>query len=134
MKKLSLISITTFVIFALTILSHAEVPKLINYQGHLTDTGGNPLTGTFSITFSIYDVETGGTALWIETQGTVAVSNGLFNILLGTATVDGIPASVFDGADRWLGITVESDSEVSPRQQLVSVPYAYKCNDTTQLN
>jgi len=131
MNRATLVSLVTFLIISMANLCNAEVPKLINYQGHLTDKGGNPLTGTFSITFTIYDSETDGTALWTETQGTVAVNNGLFNILLGTATVGGIPESVFDGADRWLGVAVESDSETSPRQQLVSVPYAYKCNECT---
>ena len=119
MNKPSFISTVIFLIIALTTVSYAEIPKLINYQGHLTDKGGNPLIGTFSITFNIYDVETGGTALWTETQNAVNANNGVFNVLLGSASVDGVPASVFDEPDRWLGVAVETDSEILPRQQFI---------------
>lgn len=51
-----------------------SVPTLINYQGYLTDASGNPLTGNYQITFSIYGVPSGGTPLWSENQ-TVKVSN-----------------------------------------------------------
>lgn len=125
MKSVRLIAMVTSFIISLLTISNAEVPKLINYQGHLTDKGGNPLTGTASITFTIYDTASGTNALWSEIQEIVAVNNGIFNVLLGTATVGGVPENVFDGLDRWLGIAISGDSEMSPRQQLVSVPYAY---------
>jgi len=130
MKKLGFISLILFSIITLTTLSYAEIPKLINYQGHLTDKGGNPLTGTFNITFTIYDAVSGGNNLWSEPQNSIKVKNGLFSVLLGSATIGGIPESVFDGVDRYLGVKVGSDSEMSPREQLVSVPYAYKAKPT----
>jgi len=126
MKKVRIISTVVFLIIAIASLSYAEVPKLINYQGHLTDKGGNPITGNSNITFRIYDAESGGSILWSETQIGVSAKNGIFNVLLGSATVGGIPESVFSATNRWLGIIVGNDSEMSPRQQLMSVPYAYR--------
>jgi hypothetical protein len=35
--------------------SQAQVPRLINYQGYITDNSGNPINGTCTIQFSIYD-------------------------------------------------------------------------------
>src|SRR5512139_3421528 len=105
MKKVGLMSIITFFFISMAAFSYAEVPKLLNYQGYLTDTGGNPLTGTYDITIVIYDAATNGTELWSEQQNDVLVSNGLFGVLLGSATVGGIPSTVFTGANRWLGIT-----------------------------
>jgi hypothetical protein len=102
----------------------AQSPNLVNYQGVLKDSGGNPLTGTYSITFSLYSVSTGGTALWTETQGSVSVSNGLFSVLLGSVTP--LTPSEFSGTDRWLGVTVGGDPEMTPRQRIASVPYALK--------
>ncbi len=60
-------------------------PTLINYQGLLTNPGtGAPVAdGDYSITFRIFDAPTGPAQLWLETQ-TVAVSGGLFNVLLGS--------------------------------------------------
>lgn len=106
-------------------LSYAEVPNLINYQGHVTDKGGSPLTGTYDITFNIYATETGGTALWTETHNgsnAIQVKNGLFSVLLGGLTA--FPSNLFNEAERWLAIKIESDTEMSPRQKIVSVPYS----------
>lgn len=106
----------------LEMVAHAEIPQLINYQGVLTTISGAPINGTVSLTFSIYDVSTGGTALWAETQS-VNVTNGLFNVLLGSVVS---VANVFNGNDRWLGINVVGDpgGEMIPRNKLVSVGYA----------
>jgi hypothetical protein len=106
----------------------AQAPNLVNYQGVLKDSGGNPLTGTYSITFSLYSVSSGGTALWTETQGSVSVSNGLFSVLLGSVTP--LTPSEFSGTDRWLGVTVGGDPEMTPRQRIASVPFALKAPPT----
>jgi hypothetical protein len=37
----------------LSSLSLAGIPKMINYQGMLTDNSGTPLDGNFNITFKI---------------------------------------------------------------------------------
>jgi len=51
------------------------------------------------------------------------VSDGLFNVMLGSLTA--IPQSVVAGHDTlWLGITVGTDDEMTPRVQLGSVPFA----------
>ena len=78
--------------------SQAQVPQLINYQGYLTDSEGDPINGAHSMEFKIYSVATGGTALWSEMQGTLTVTEGYFNVILGSDTP--IPRSVFSGGDR----------------------------------
>lgn len=101
------------------------VPKLINYQGHLTDAGGQPVTNkTYSIEFRIYDVSTGGTPLWSETQ-TVAVSGGLFNASLGGTN----PLSTtFFAGNTYLEVVVEGEV-LSPRQPITSTAYAINAGD-----
>jgi hypothetical protein len=91
----------------------------IPIQGRLTDAGGNPLNGNFSITFRLYDVSSGGTALCSDTNS-VSVNNGLFNSeIWGTCTSD-----VLNGQELYLGIEVGTDGEMTPRQAIYSVPYA----------
>lgn len=102
------------------------VPQLINYQGRLTDSGDNPINGTVSITFTIYEASTGGTDLWHETQQ-VEVEGGLFNVLLGSANP--IQATIFDGSVRFLGIKVGIAPEMTPRHQIVSVGYAFTADN-----
>src|SRR4030067_1859369 len=58
---------------------HAAIPYTINYQGYLTDSGGDPIDGTVSMVFSLYTVPTGGTALWSEIQS-VSVKNGIYSV------------------------------------------------------
>jgi hypothetical protein len=103
-----------------------SVPRLINYQGRLTDAAGNPLTGSYNMTFCLYEVATGGTPLWCETQA-VNVTYGVFNALLGSVTP--IPATAFGSTNLYLGVRVGSDSEMTPRRRVVSVGYAYKAED-----
>jgi hypothetical protein len=122
MKKIAITAVFGFLILAVSVW--AQAPNLVNYQGVLKDSGGNPLTGTYSITFSLYSVSSGGTALWTETQGSVSVSNGLFSVLLGSVTP--LTPSEFSGTNRWLGVTVGGDPEMTPRQRIASVPFALK--------
>ena len=98
----------------------------IAYQGRLADADGNPLTDTYNMIFRLYDVASGGVFLW-EEQWTgsngVQVSDGLFNVMLGSLTP--IPQSVITEHDSlFLGITVGTDDEMTPRVQLGTVPFA----------
>lgn len=110
----------------------AQAPELVNYQGRLMDSSGIPVAdATYSMKFRIYDAETGdnllpcgasgANCLWEETQ-TVATRKGIFNVLLGS--VNPLNAPVFSSSNRWLGVTVGTDSEMIPRQRIASSPYA----------
>lgn len=98
----------------------------IAYQGRLADTGGAPLTGTYNMIFRLYAAVSGGTPLWEEQwtgSNSVQVSDGLFNVMLGSLTP--VPQSVITANTKlFLGITVGTDSEMNPRVQLGSVPFA----------
>jgi len=98
----------------------------IPYQGRLADKSGAPLTQTVNIIFRLYSVASGGSPLWEEQwtgSNSVQVSDGLFNVMLGSLAP--IAQSVITGnSNLFLGITVGTDSEMSPRVQLGSVPFA----------
>ena len=96
---------------------------LIAYQGRLTDAAGVPLTGSYPMTFALYAAPTGGAALWSESR-TVAATDGVFSVMLGEVTP--IPASIAANASLYLGVTVGSDTEMTPRKQLGSVAYAFQ--------
>jgi hypothetical protein len=100
----------------------------IAYQGRLADASGAALTGAYIIVFRLYDVASGGSSLWEESwtgTNSVQVTNGLFNVMLGSLTP--IPQSLLNGnGSLWLGIDVGSDAEMTPRVQLGSAPYAFQ--------
>lgn len=121
----SRISLTTACVLLLTAASaQADVPQLINYQGRLTDGSGNPLDTTVAMVFSIYDAPTLGGVFWRETQTSVTVRGGLINVLLGS--VEPLHDSVFRFPDRYLGVKVGDDPELTPRTRLLSVAYSHR--------
>jgi hypothetical protein len=113
-----LIFIMLVAAFCVSFAAAATVGSTLNYQGKLTDAAGNPLTGSYSVTFKLYDVASGGTALATDTHS-VTASNGLF-----TTTIAVTNPAVVDGRALWLGITFGSDAEMTPRQEIRPVPYA----------
>jgi hypothetical protein len=115
---------------AATVLGTAAValavPPYLSEQGRLFDDTGMPVAnGTIAITFSIYAGASGGSPLWTETQ-MITTDDGYFSAVLGDMSNGGtaLPNDLFNGSTRYLGVTVASDGEMTPRQPLVSVPYA----------
>ncbi|NOX37494.1 MAG: hypothetical protein GXO78_08150 [Calditrichaeota bacterium] len=101
-------------------LALAQIPRAISYQGILTDVNGTPVAdGAYELTFRLYDALSNGNMLWEEKQ-TVPVKDGLFNVALGSVTPLVLP---FD-QPYWLGITVGSGTEMSPRIPLAASPYS----------
>jgi hypothetical protein len=114
----------------------SDIPHLIRLSGQVkTAVLPSSQTGIVSLRFTIYDSEKGGTALWQEVQNTQADVLGHYEVLLGAATAEGVPPSVFsDGTQRWLGVQViRPGSEEEPRVAMVSVPYAVKAGDAQTL-
>ena len=127
----------------------SAVPILINYQAFVTDINGSALANTepenFDVIFRFYDSAQGGSSLYTETQ-TVTIFQGNLNTLLGQGLILDInPAdsnpdepkpdldSIFNGDERFLGITIDEnhdgfgdDGEISPRQQIVANPFAFR--------
>lgn len=78
--------------------AESQTPDFINYQGRLTDAGGTPLDGSYSIAFSIWDDSTSGTQLWVETLP-VEVTDGLFGVNLGR--INSLTVDICGGVDPW---------------------------------
>ena len=115
-------------------MDNCSVPNLIDYQGKITDNNNNPITTPVSIVFAIYSADTGGTALWTETHSSVTPVDGLVHVLLGSIPATPFPGDLFNGSDRWLGIEIGNDGEMTPRLRIVSVPYAIYANDSDNLD
>jgi hypothetical protein len=109
------------------------VPRLVKFSGTLLDEHGRPQEGPVGVTFALYAEQTGGAALWLETQNVKADASGAYTVLLGANSTNGVPAELFvSGEARWLGIQVEHQPE-HDRILLVSVPYALKAGDAETL-
>ena len=98
----------------------ADVPRVIHYQGFLTDDDGLPLTGSYSFTFSIYS-DTTLAAIWSQVSN-VDVENGFYEAELDVDDLD------FTGS-HFLGLAV-GGSTLGPKKLLGSVPYAFAIADS----
>jgi hypothetical protein len=103
----------------------AAVPSTIMYQGRLTQPSGQAVVdGLYQIRFRIYPSAVGSSAVWDNGFRTVTVVSGLFSYRLGDSTA--FPSTLFDNPPLWLGITVGSDAELSPRSELTGVAFAQR--------
>jgi len=99
----------------------AALPSTMSYQGVLNDNGAPVPDDDYSMSFAIYNVESGGAALWTESRS-VEVSGGVFNVILGEVT----PIDLDFDVPYWLEISVEGEAPMSPRTELTSAPYSFR--------
>jgi hypothetical protein len=99
------------------------VPTAFTYQGQLLS-GGAPVTGTYDVTFRLWNAASAGTQIAGDVLFTgITVTQGLFS-----ADVDFGPGA-FDGTARWLEVTISGPGDpapttLAPRQAVTSSPYA----------
>lgn len=111
----------------------ATVPRLVRFAGIARDLSGKPLSGVVGVTFALYAEQTGGAALWMETQNVQADAAGHYSVLLGSTKPDGLPPEIFASEQaRWIGVQIGRGKE-QPRTLLVSAPYALKAGDAETL-
>ncbi len=117
--------LTTIIYFLLITASiSAQVPNTINYQGRLTDASSSPVAdGAYLVKFIIYDAPTAGTDLWNTGFQTINTVDGLFTYQLGSNVT--LPSGIFSDTNRYLGITVGTDPELSPRTRFSPSSYAF---------
>lgn len=122
-----------FSLLLMTSFSSANaVPMVLSHQGRLLDASDAPLSGTFTIVYSIYDAPVGGTQLWMEDHVGVVVTDGLFSVELGSVvplTADIVAGSGGGGGGgggslRYLQVQLSGQPPIMPRTALVSSPYS----------
>jgi hypothetical protein len=110
------------VLLSLSGALNAAPPNTISFQGYLKDANGKPVTTASSLTFRLYSTTRPSSgAIWIEPRNVIPVS-GVYSVELGSVAALNLP---FD-RQYFLGVTVGSGQEMTPRQALSSVPYAIR--------
>ena len=108
---------------------YADVPRLINYQGRLTDPAGNPVADDlYNVKFTLWNdpvLSDPGNLIWTCDYQKVSTTDGLFTYTLGENIA--LPANIFDyDTVCYLGIQISGEaSEVSPRTRIVSSAFAF---------
>ncbi|MBI5215122.1 MAG: tail fiber domain-containing protein [Ignavibacteriae bacterium] len=116
MKQIATLLVFSIILFCVSAQSVFAQSPTFSVQGVLRDPNGRSVTdATYSITFKLYEVETGGNHVWAETQTSVPVSHGVFVAELGSVT----PLPVIDASKTYyLGFTVAGGTELTPRVEL----------------
>ncbi len=110
---------TLTALFTLFVLvASAQIPQTLSFQGFLTDGNGDPITGNRNFDFEIRRSTDNGVE-WNETQTNVAVTDGLYNVQLGSVT----PFSFAFDQGYVLEITV-NDETLTPTIPLTSSAFA----------
>lgn len=110
----------------------AGVPRLLTYEGYLTQNGSPVADGQHDLFFRLFTTETGGSPVW-QWSRSVATSGGHFVVTLGDTRL-GSPAlseTTFSGGDVWIEIAVATSGEVVGRQRVHSVPYALRAAEAS---
>jgi len=119
----------TGIMIALAFQLWAQAPEMFRYQGRLVS-GTNLVNATLPMSFKLYDAQSGGNKLY-EDSSSVLVVDGLYSTMIGDDTVFGSLTNAMTNAAVYLELTVNGET-LSPRERLVSVPYALSAGgDTT---
>lgn len=97
----------------------AQVPDEISVQGRLTDSDDDPLSGSYMLTFRIYNSQAARTPIWAETHLDVDIQSGVFNIILGSVN----PLDINFDKPYWLEVEVSdgvTSETLSPRVKITS--------------
>lgn len=128
MKRAIIRMLTLILTTLLVAASTSAQTSAFTYQGKFID-GGSPGTGQYDFQFKLFDTATVGTGTQLGQQfvaSNVTVSAGIFSVTIDFAACP----TCFNGAPRFLEIAVRSSGgsfvTLSPRQQIVSTPYAVK--------
>ncbi|MBI2675223.1 MAG: hypothetical protein HYX24_02100, partial [Candidatus Aenigmarchaeota archaeon] len=113
----------TILIILLMISPAYAVPQVMPFSGSLKDSAGNPVSGSHTFVFGIYNTSTGSVPLYSETQS-INLQNGEFTVLIGNTT----PINLTFSSQLYLGIKADNDSEMSSRIRLATHPYAFRAN------
>ncbi len=94
----------------------------ISYQGFIQN-NGTPVNGSTTLKILIYDVATGGSPFYTETQ-TVNVANGIFNVMIGAVTP--LQPALDFTKQYYLALSINGGAELTPRSLVSFSPYAFR--------
>lgn len=136
MRRLLIFLLCVFV----TLLTSAQAPSLISYQGVARKGNGNPITNqAVSLRLTIHNNTASGPVLYTETRSVTTNDFGLFSVSIGgpgATNVSGTVASInWSTGNKFLQVEMDPAGGSTfldmGTSQLLSVPYALYANTAT---
>jgi hypothetical protein len=118
-----LLSVSVAVVLA-TVSAWAQEPRVLSYQGILTDRDGRILPdGEYELQIRLYDRLDATEPIYSERQR-VTSQHGVVYVLIGT--VEPLPERLTFDRVYYVGVSVNGSAELQPRTMLTAVPYALR--------
>ena len=116
-------------VMALSSVTFAQMPKLLNIQGNVLNSDGMPLGNATDelITVEIYN-DTSSTLIWSD-EITVDIVNGYFHAVLGRNVI--APLDIDFNQQLWITFKVGADGTQSPFIPLTAVAYSIQSAKST---
>lgn len=134
--RLMLLALSIFIFVMLSVLpaysdAQTGVPGTMTYQGRLTQASGAPVPDSiYNIRFIIYDAPTFGNVLWNSGFQPLQTRGGIFSYVFGSNVA--FPEGLFESdTNRYLGISIDVDPEMTPRVKFSTQPYVYRALKST---
>lgn len=100
-----------------------NVPMYINYQGYLTDMGGNAVSDTVPLILGLYPDSSGGSPFLTRVLTNVIIDKGVFSLKVGLYPAD--TTYFVGGLRRWIQLTVDGHV-LLPRTEMTTMAYGLK--------
>jgi len=110
----------------------AQLPRTLSYQGVLKQADGSPVAGPVTLTVSLYESLTGGSAVWTEIHQDEPLASGVYSITLGKPK-KGTPVPLTLAFDKPYYLQVTVGNVDMGRHELTSVPYALRAASLDQV-
>lgn len=107
----------------------ADAPDRIHYQGRMYGDSDEPVNGTYAVSIAVFDAETGGSELYTQRVGNVVFTNGMYDFTWGDVGLSNALTNDYC----WMELSVNS-TVLSPRQRIISVPYAIRAKTANRMN
>ncbi len=131
MTNYKLLISTTAILMLFVVLSFnvaAAPPSTLAVQGRLTDDTGTAITASTSVNFTLYTAYTGGQPIYEQVLDVNPDSNGFY-----TSILTGLSEEYFTN-QLYLGVTVDTDDQMTPRLNLTTSPYAFVAHNVSCTN
>lgn len=102
-----------------------DTSRTLSFQAHLANKSGVAVDGAGTVVFRIFNVATGGTALWEDTLNLIVVK-GVLQTRLGTNAGNPLPEAIFTaGGSLYLELQIFGEAAaLSPRFEIASSAFA----------
>jgi hypothetical protein len=108
-------------------------PTQVTQQGRLVDADGAGLTGSHSISFSLFSDSAGTASVWSEDH-TLELDDGYYSVILGAGSGTELDDTVLALSPLYLGMSVDGGTLMQPLLEVTSAPYAVMAESSVNLD